>query len=352
MKKRVLVAMSGGVDSSVSALLLKNQGYDVVGVTMCLGVKDACDSIARCCGPDAIEDARQVCYKLNMDHYVLNYARELESRVISNFVDEYRRGRTPNPCVVCNQFLKFDLLMKQARALHFDYLATGHYAAISQSAGRYFLIKAKDHIKDQTYFLYSIPYRVLSRVLFPLSHLTKPEVRDIARKAKLPVSGKPESQDICFIPGKNYHAFLEKRLGTVEPGEIVNVQGRVLGKHRGICFYTIGQRQGLGLTHPKPLYVIALDAKQNQVIVGEKADLKSRGLYASHLNLLTDSLPARGRVKIRYGSTSSLASLFPEKNKLKILFDTKQEAVTPGQSAVIYNRDTVLGGGIIDAVIH
>ncbi|PKN06299.1 MAG: tRNA 2-thiouridine(34) synthase MnmA, partial [Deltaproteobacteria bacterium HGW-Deltaproteobacteria-7] len=245
MGKKVLVAMSGGIDSSVAAMLLKNEGYDVSGVTMCFGIATEADS-AKCCGADAIDDAKRVCDRIKIPHYVFDYASQLEDKVIANFISEYKKGRTPNPCVVCNCDLKFGNLLEKALMLGFDFLATGHYAVIEKNEKGYCLKKPKDKKKDQTYFLYSTPYEKLKNILFPLAGLTKDEVREIAKKASLPVAEKPESQDICFVTQKNYQEFISGRVQNIKPGPIVDMRGKVLGKHRGIMFYTIGQWGGLG----------------------------------------------------------------------------------------------------------
>ena len=290
IKKKVLVAMSGGVDSSVAAFLLKEQGYEVVGLTMCLGIQDTDDdSGIRCCGAQAIEDARKVCRQLGVMHHVLDFSKEMEHDVIDNFIEEYLNGRTPNPCVCCNKYLKFGKLLDYAKNIGFDFLATGHYANINQEEGKYFLYRAEDRLKDQTYFLYCIHKNDLDKILFPLGKYTKKEVRGIALKNKLPVFSKPESQDICFVPDCDYKQFIYKRKGSSSKGDIVDKQGKVLGEHKGIINYTLGQRSGLGISSMNPLYVIALDSDKNQVVVGQREDLKSTGLKAVNLNCLTDN---------------------------------------------------------------
>jgi tRNA-uridine 2-sulfurtransferase len=299
MTKKVLVAMSGGVDSSVAAMLLKNEGYDVSGVTMCLGIAAQGDD-ARCCGADAIDDAKRVCDRLGIPHYVFDYAAELEDKVIAKFVSEYRIGRTPNPCVECNRHLKFGSLLEKAKGLGFDFLATGHYATIEKNEEGYCLSRAKDKKKDQTYFLYAIPYSGLGNVLFPLASLTKDEVRDEAKKKSLPVAEKQESQDICFVTQKNYQLFLMDRGQEIKPGLIVDRQGKILGSHRGIIFYTIGQRGGLGISHKTPLYVVSIDPDKNRIVVGEKKDLMAKGLSAGNINRLVQSWPGQVYAKIRY----------------------------------------------------
>jgi tRNA-specific 2-thiouridylase len=350
--KKVLVAMSGGVDSSVAALMLKEQGYDTAGVTMCLGVTDATEENPRCCGPDAVDDARRVCDRLDMPHYVLDYAADLEEKVIRPFIAEYARGRTPNPCVDCNRHLKFGSLLDMAKAMGFDYLATGHYAGIDKTGTNYCMKRSKDKRKDQTYFLYHVAKEKLGSILFPLAPYTKEEVRAIAEKAGLPVAAKPESQDICFVTQKNYQAFIAERLQGIQPGWIVDKDGKKLGEHRGVMFHTIGQRSGLGISHPTPLYVIAIDATQNRVVVGDKSDLQAKSLRAGDLNILVKHWPDTVCAKIRYRKKEAPCTVAFENDKVRVLFEENQEAVTPGQSIVFYDGDVVLGGGVIERVIH
>jgi len=352
MKKKVLVAMSGGVDSSVTAFLLKQAGYEVAGVTMCLGIRQGDDKKPRCCGAQAIEDARRVCQKLKIPHYVMDFSQELEDRVVNNFVSEYLKGRTPNPCIDCNRYIKFGTLFKKAISLGFDFLATGHYAKIKQNGKGYFLKIPKDKIKDQTYFLYPIKNGLLKSILFPLAELKKDEVRAIARRRNLPVAEKPQSQDICFVPQSDCKRFLLSKIKKPKPGPILNLNGDILGEHRGIAFYTIGQREGLGISFKIPLYVISIDANKNQIVVGKKSDLKTGGLIAGNLNLLVRNLPQEISVKIRYGHKKARCRVFLKGNKAKVVFKQKQEAVTPGQSTVFYKNDVVLGGGVIEAGLN
>jgi len=351
MERRVLVAMSGGVDSSVAALILKKQGYDVVGVTMCLGIK-AQEEQVKCCGPSAVEDAKRVCDRLEIRHYVFDYAGELEREVIAKFVKEYLRGRTPNPCIDCNRYLKFGSLLRKAKAMGFDFLATGHYAAIEDCGGRICLKRPKDRKKDQTYFLYSIPHEGLKSVLFPLASLTKEEVRDMASNANLPIAEKKESQDICFVTQKNYQDFLAERIKESKPGPMLDIRGKLLGTHRGIIFYTIGQRGGLRISHPKPLYVIAIDAEENCIIVGEKEQLKATGLIAGNINRLIETWPAEVFAKIRYRKKEAPCNVMFSNNVARVRFLEAQEAIAPGQSVVFYADDCVLGGGEIEEVLH
>jgi len=351
MRQKVLVAMSGGVDSSVAALLLQNEGYDVAGVTMCLGIGGGEEQV-KCCGPMAVDDAGRVCDHLKIPHYVLDYKEELEEKVIARFVSEYGKGRTPNPCVDCNRHLKFGSLLQKAKAMGFDFFATGHYAAVGSRGGELCLKRPKDRKKDQTYFLYPVPHGELKSILFPLASVTKEEVRHAAKKASLPVAEKQESQDICFVTEKNYHAFLSERGQALKPGPIVDVRNNILGTHRGIAFYTIGQRGGLGISHRTPLYVISIDAADNRIIVGEKERLRAKGLIAGNMNRLTEFWPAQGYAKIRYRKQESLCEVIFENDGVKVTFAEKQEAITPGQSVVFYADDCVLGGGEIEEVLH
>jgi tRNA-specific 2-thiouridylase len=351
MGKKVMVAMSGGVDSSVAAMLLADEGYNVSGVTMCLGIAAEEDG-ARCCGATAIDDAKRVCDRLKIPHYVFDYAGEFEDKVIAKFISEYKKGRTPNPCVECNRYLKFGSLLEKAKVLGFDFLATGHYAAIERNEEGYCLKRAKDRKKDQTYFLYPMPYEGLGNVLFPLAPMTKDEVRAIAKKASLPVAEKQESQDICFVTQKNYQEFLLERVQKLNPGPIVDMQGKILGKHRGIIFHTIGQRGGLGISHATPLYVVSIDPDENRIVVGEKKDLMATGLIAGDMNMLAQSWPGQVYAKIRYRKKEALCDVTAENGRLRVIFAEEQEAITPGQSVVFYENDRVLGGGVIEEVLY
>jgi tRNA-uridine 2-sulfurtransferase len=350
MKEKVFVAMSGGVDSSAAAFLLKEAGYAVTGVTMCLGIREDGDR-TRCCGLDAIDDAKHVCDQLQIPHFVFDYAHEMEERIINKFVAEYQRGRTPNPCIECNRYLKFGTLLNKARGIGFDYLATGHYARIEKQKGAWYLLRPKDKIKDQTYFLYPIKVEDLSSILFPLGSLNKEEVRTLAQKAGLHVAQKAESQDICFVTQGNYRIFFQEKKVVAVGGDIVNLSGKILGKHNGIIYYTIGQRGGLGISAKTPLYVVEIDAVKNRIVVGEKKDLFSIGLIAGEVNLLTDDLPGEMEAKIRYRKKPARCTVQKEGKQLRVIFKEAQESITPGQAVVFYAGDEVLGGGVIEEVI-
>lgn len=349
MAKKVLVAMSGGVDSSVAAYLLKNKGYEVTGVTMCLGVKIA-DKKIRCCSPGAIEDAKKVCQKLGIPHYVMDFSKELEKKIISKFISEYLKGRTPNPCIDCNKFLKFGILLEKASAMGFDFLATGHYAEVEDINGEFFLKKAEDNFKDQSYFLYSLNKKLLSKILFPLGELTKKEVREIAQELDLSVANKPQSQDICFIQ-EDYREFLSQRVPNVQEGEIVDRNGKVLGKHKGIFFYTIGQRERLGISSPFPLYIISIDPQENRIVVGRREEIFAQGLVADNINILVNHLPQEAYAKIRSQHKEAKCKIYSENGKIRVIFEKKQPAITPGQSVVLYDKEIVLGGGVIEEVL-
>lgn len=345
-----MVAMSGGVDSSVAASLLVRQGFQVTGMTMCLGIDDLPQlKGVKCCGTEAINDARKVCDTLGIDHYVLNFSKELKIDVIDNFVEEYSRGRTPNPCVRCNEYLKFGKLLKQSLAMGYDFLATGHYARIDRDGTEPLMKKASDLSKDQTYFLYAIKKEFLKHVLFPLDRVTKPEVREIAGRLNLHVAEKPQSQDICFIPDNDYKTFIGHCGAVLKEGDIVDVDGKVLGRHTGLMNYTVGQRKGLGIAHPYPLYVIRIDIEKNQVVAGAKELLCCKSFFMKEMNLLVDCLPAEFECRTRFRGRLSRCRVEQDSTGYRVIFDGVHDAVSPGQSAVFYLEDTVLGGGIIDS---
>lgn len=352
MKDKVVIAISGGVDSSVAALLLKEQGHEVVGITMCLGVAAEEGGHTKCCGPREIEDARRVCQMLKIPHYVMDFSGDLEEHIVKPFIEEYARGRTPNPCVACNRHIKFGTLLEKVTAMGFDFIATGHYARLERKEGRCALARSRESRKDQTYFLHAIRREALDRIRFPLADLTKEEVRQIARKHRLPVSDKQESQDICFIPDEGYGAFLRSRSIDVKPGEFVDRKGNILGKHRGYALYTLGQRARLGGWSGDPFYVLGVDAEKNRVVVGKKADLLAPGLVAERVNLLVDDLPARCVAKIRYAHRGADCRVAFNGDLLRVVFDEAQEAITPGQYVVLYDGGIVLGGGVIREVLN
>jgi len=359
-KKRVVVAMSGGVDSSVAAYLLKKRGYEVIGITMRFNLAEYNRKKSAYRNIEAMKDARRIAQMIGIPHYTLNFAKHLEEKIIDDFCKEYLRGRTPNPCVRCNQFLKFDSLFNKARQMDAQFLATGHYARIvySRKFGRYVLKKGKDKQKDQSYFLYGINKKNLPNILMPLGNYTKAQVRSIAKKVGLKVAAKTASQEICFIDS-DYREFLKHRLARIKklmntdikPGPIIDTQGKTLGKHQGICFYTIGQREGLGIALGYRAYVIKIDLGKNTVIVGKEDELYSNGLIAEEVNFLSvDSIRKSrlAKVKIRYNHRQVSSRIAPlNRGQIKIEFNRPQRAVTPGQSAVFYDRDILLGGGII-----
>lgn len=366
-KQRVLLGMSGGVDSSVAGYLLREQGYDVIGVTMKVWPQD-CISRAedKCCGPQAVADARNVAHALGIPHYVVDEADQFERLVIDYFASEYQAGRTPNPCVMCNEKLKFGNLWSKAKALGCDYIATGHYAIVEHvvvpqsrdDPGRAILRKGVDPRKDQSYFLFSLRQPQLRRALTPLGTMTKPQIRKIAHSLGLKVADKIDSQEICFVPGNDYKAFLRSHLGEAEfhRGEIYDVDGNFIGEHEGIELFTIGQRKGLPGGSRRPRYVIDLDPETNRVIVGDADDLVVDEFEIDRVNWhpaagITD--PGYNHeidvvVKIRYNHRGARATITPlENDRARICLHEPQRAVTPGQAAVIYRGDIVLGGGWI-----
>lgn len=356
---RVMVAMSGGVDSSLVAVLLHEQGHDVTGVTLHLWDGDDDEmKESQCCSQDMVMGARRVCARLGVPYYVFNYQREFRRHVIQYFIDEYAHGLTPNPCLVCNRDIKFGILQERARALGFDYIATGHYARIVTEEGgaggapRYALLRGTDTAKDQSYVLYMLGQAELARVLFPLGELTKDRVRALAHERGLVTANRPESQDICFVPDNDYRQFLHAESPDIfEPGPIVDHEGRELGRHEGLPRYTVGQRRGLGLTTTEPMYVMALDTTRNALIVGP-AELALRSdCVVEQVTFVSPEPPDEPfccQVQVRIHSAPVGARLEPwSDQRWRILFDEPQRAITPGQAAVFYAEDRVLGGGLI-----
>ncbi len=366
---KIAVAMSGGVDSSAAAALLKEQGHELVGFTMQLwnqrrhiNVDENGDPLpSRCCSLDDVYDARRVAESLGMPFYVLNLEKDFERDVVNPFVESYLNGETPIPCVACNSRLKFASLDKLAQSLDCDKVATGHYARVEydETNNRYRLFRGRNHWKDQTYFLWELNQDQLSRAYFPLGEMMKSEVRDIARDANLYVADKQESQEICFVPDGKYSEFIDRFLDhedrtdeLPEAGEIVNIKGEKIGEHTGIHRYTIGQRRGLGIAHEKPLYVVQIERAKNQIIAGEKDELDSIEFTAKGVNWVAFDAPeepVRASVKVRYRHEPAPATIHAlENNRARIVFDEPQTAITPGQATVFYNGEECVGGGWIE----
>ena len=356
-KPKVVVGMSGGVDSSMAAALLQEQGYDVIGITLQIWKPTDQEVEGGCCSLSAIDDARRVAFLLGIPHYVLNFRAYFEETVVDYFTQSYLTGETPNPCLACNKYVKFGELLRKARGLGAEYIATGHYAQVQQDldSGRFILSKGTDVRKDQTYALYMLNQEQLAQTLFPLADYPKEQIRQMARERGLGVGDKPDSQEICFIANNDYASFVRKRLGeAIKPGRFVDLAGNNLGRHQGIIHYTVGQRKGLGVTFGKPMFVVGLNPEGNEVVLGEDQDVYTDTLWAIDLNWIAISDlqgPMKVEAKIRYNSSGAQATVYPgdigADYGVKVCFDEPQRAVTPGQAVVFYQGNSVVGGGKI-----
>ena len=364
MKACVVAALSGGVDSSVAAALLVEQGYEVIGVMMRLWAeghvlsssrRDPAEGTNRCCAPEAVEDARRVAAHLGIAFYLVNYETEFKRCVVDYFVDEYCQGRTPNPCLACNRHIRFGRLLRHAQALDASYLATGHYARVDRASGRFRLRTGADPQKDQSYVLYMLGQEELNQVLFPVGGYTKTQVRSMARQRNLPVAEKDESMELCFVSDDDYRRFLQTHAPeAVQPGPILDTAGNEIGRHHGLPFYTVGQRRGLGIAAPEALYVIRLDLARNALVVGPSRKLGQRALEAGQVCYASGeppSEPVRVQAKIRYKATLASATWTAlEEGQARVVFDAPLRDITPGQAVVAYQESEVLAGGIIDYV--
>ena len=350
--------MSGGVDSSVAAYLLKEQGYDVIGVTMQIWQEDKEyeEREGGCCSLSAVDDARRVADKIGIPFYVLNFRDSFKKNVIDYFIDEYMEGKTPNPCIACNKYLKFDELLKRAQGIGADYIATGHYAKIEEHNGRYILVKSDDDKKDQTYALYNMTQEQLAHTLMPCGEYTKDRIREIAKEIGLDVHNKKDSEEICFISDNNHGKYISEAMpGKVKQGNFVDKDGNILGKHKGIVYYTIGQRKGLGLAMGRPVFVTDINPLTNEVVVGAEEDIFKTDLICKDINFIAfDNLDKslELKAKIRYSAKPATATITPlENGKVRVSFKEKQRAITKGQSVVFYLDDLVVGGGIIESLV-
>lgn len=358
MKKKVVIGMSGGVDSSVAAYLLKKQGYDVIGITMQIWQEDKEfeEREGGCCSLSAVDDARRVANKLEIPFYVLNFRDSFKKNVIDYFIDEYVNGRTPNPCIACNKYLKFDELLRKAEGIGAEYVATGHYAKIEERDGRNLLIRSDDGRKDQTYALYNMTQYQLAHTLMPCGEYTKDKIREIAKEIGLDVHNKKDSEEICFIPDNNHGKYIEETLpGKIQSGNFIDKNGNILGKHKGIVYYTIGQRKGLGLAMGRPVFVTDINPLTNEVIIGPEEDIFKTDLLCKDMNFIAiDKLENEMKVeaKIRYSAKPADAVIRPMDNgRVRVSFKEKQRAITKGQSVVFYSNDIVVGGGVIEKLL-
>ncbi|MDO5124188.1 MAG: tRNA 2-thiouridine(34) synthase MnmA [Eubacteriales bacterium] len=352
--KKALIAMSGGVDSSLAAKLMKDRGFECIGCTMKLYHNEdvGLERSRTCCSLDDVEDARSVAYKLGMPFYVFNFTDTFREKVISKFIESYEKGITPNPCIDCNRYMKFEKLFERAKILDCDYIVTGHYARIEERNGKFVLKKALDETKDQSYVLYSMTQEQLAHTIFPLGSMRKTEVRAIAEESGFVNADKPDSQDICFVPNGDYASVIELQTGKrSHQGNFVDKQGNVMGRHNGLIHYTIGQRKGLGIPSSEPLYVCDIRPQSNSIVLGNNDDLFSREADVSDFNWISGEVPRgefRCKAKIRYRQPEQWATVIPKgADTVHITFNKPQRAITPGQAAVLYDGDTVLGGGTI-----
>lgn len=356
MKKKVVLGMSGGVDSSVAAYILKEQGYEVIGVTLSQipHTEETDDNEGGCCSISSVFDAKDVADFLDIPHYVMNFKGLFQREVIDYFIDEYMEGRTPNPCLMCNKRVRFSEFLEKAKGLGADYLATGHYAVVEKEADRYLMKKSADTRKDQTYFLHQMTQYQLEHILFPLGDMTKDKVREIGEKIGIITHDKPDSEEICFIPDDDHGRFIKDRVEDVKVGNFIDAEGNVLGQHKGIVYYTVGQRKGLGLALGRRVFVKEINPEDNTIVIGDEEDLYNSKLYAEELNFIPfDKLegPMEVKAKIRYSLHESHATIRPHNNGVLVEFKEAQRAITKGQAVVFYDGDLVVGGGIIKEVL-